>query len=278
MKHRQLLRSPNEKTLASQLQSPWYLALTFAGVMIASLGGGVTTVQAYTDLSGSGKTATSVEDFRLWTPVYLNVKLPNRFLAYMEVNPRIGDDVTNIDQLLLRPALGYQLTDNISIWQGYGWVGNFNQKHTPPQDPFFMENRIFQQVIYTDTFSSFKFMSRTRMEERFIQNAGGTALRFRQMFKVSYPLPKAPEWSLVAYDEIFMNLNSVDTYRDASNGGHGPGAGIDQNRFFLGMNKKFNQYFNVDIGYQNQMLNNRTKEGNANLINHILLIQFYFNL
>lgn len=121
-------------------------------------------------------------------------------------------------------------------------------------------------------------MSRTRMEERFIEGAAGTALRFRQMLKLSYPLPMAPEWSLVGYDEIFMNLNSVDSFDDARRGGHAPGAGIDQNRFFLGVNKKFNQYFNVDIGYQNQMLNSRTKDGNANLVNHILLLQFYFNL
>jgi len=262
------------KTTTSQRKPAWYIGLLTVGALSWSLiGGGVTPVQAYTEWSSN-----SQSDFRLWTPVYLNVKLPNRFLAYMEVNPRIGDDVTNIDQLLLRPALGYQLMDNLSIWQGYGWVGNFNQKHTPPQSPFFQESRSFQQIIYTNKFGSFNFMSRTRMEERFIEGAAGTALRFREMLKVSYPLPMAPDWSLVAYDEIFMNLNSVDSFDDARRGGHAPGAGIDQNRFFLGVNKTFNKYFNVDIGYQNQMLNSRTKHGNANLVNHILLLQFYFNL
>ena len=116
------------------------------------------------------------------------------------------------------------------------------------------------------------------MEERWIEHSAGTALRFRQMLKVSYPLPMAPDWSLVGYDEIFINLNSVDTVDDVRGGGKAPGAGIDQNRFFLGVNKTFNQYFNVDIGYQNQMLNSRTLEGNANWINHILLLQLYINL
>ena len=193
----------------------------------------------------------------------------------MEVNPRFGDDASSFDQLLLRPAIGYQLTEHLSLWQGYGWVGNYNQSSGPM---FFQENRVFQQAIYTRKLDGFNFMSRTRMEERWIQYAGGTALRFRQMFKLSYPLPMAPEWSLVGYDEIFINLNSVDTYDELGRGSKGPGAGIDQNRLFLGVNKKFNQYFNVDIGYQNQMLNSRTKDGNANLVNHILLIQFYFNL
>lgn len=249
--------------------------LVASSALVWSLtGGGVTTVQAYTELGPNTKS-----DFRLWTPVYLNVKLPSSFLAYMEVNPRIGDDVTNIDQLLLRPAIGYQLTENLSLWQGYAWVGNFNQKHTPPQSPFFEESRIFQQAVYTQKFASLKFMSRTRMEERWIDHAAGTALRFRQMLKVSYPLPMAPDWALVGYDEIFINLNSVDTFDEAKRGvSKGPGAGIDQNRLFLGVNKTFNQYFNVDLGYQNQMLNSRTTPGNANLINHILLLQLYINL
>ena len=250
------------------------LGVMAVGAMLWSLaGGGVTTAHAYTEWGPNTQS-----DFRLWTPVYLNVKLPNKFLAYMEVNPRLGDDASMFDQLLLRPAIGYQLTEHLSLWQGYGWVGNFNQKHTPPASPFFQESRVFQQAIYTRKLASFDFMSRTRMEERFIEGAAGTALRFRQMLKLSYPLPMAPEWSLVGYDEIFMNLNSVDSFDDARRGGHAPGAGIDQNRFFLGVNKKFNQYFNVDIGYQNQMLNSRTKHGNANLVNHILLLQFYFNL
>ncbi len=231
-------------------------------------GGGVTPVQAFTQLGPNTRS-----DFRLWTPVYLTVSLPSSFLAYMEVNPRIGDDVTNIDQLLLRPALGYKLTENLSIWQGYAWVGNFNQAHTPPQSPFFDENRIWQQVNYAHKFSSFKFLSRTRLEERWIEHADGTAVRFRQMLRVAFPIPPAPEWAFVAYDEIFMNLNTV-----GSSKGKGPGAGIDQNRFFLGINRTFSQYFNMDIGYQNQMINSRQLPGNANTINHIFLLQIFITL
>jgi hypothetical protein len=220
------------------------------------------------------------EDFRLWTPVFLTVNLPARFIAYMEVNPRIGDDVTNIDQLLLRPAIGYKLTDNWSIWQGYAWVGNFNQPPTKfiPSN-FVGENRIFQQLIYQQKFESFKFMARTRMEERWIDHASGTALRLRQLFRLTYPLPMAPDWALVGFDEIFINLNSVDTFAEVKAGhSKGPGAGIDQNRLFLGINKTFTSWLNVDMGYQNQMINSRSLPGNANLINHIFMLNFYITL
>ena len=250
----------------------WLLAISVLAWNL--IGSGVTPLQAYEQLGPNTKS-----DFRLWAPVYLTVNLPNRFLAYMEVNTRIGDDVTNIDQLLLRPAIGYKLTDNLSIWQGYAWVGNFNQPHTPPQPSFIGENRIFQQALYKRTFSNVKFLSRTRLEERWIDHAAGTAVRFRELLRADIPIPQAEDWAFVVFDEIFINLNAVGTFDEFRQGQtKGPGAGIDQNRFFLGINKTFNEHLNVDLGYQNQFLNQRQLPGNVNLINHVFLIQFWITL
>ncbi|NJL16828.1 MAG: DUF2490 domain-containing protein [Nitrospira sp.] len=47
------------------------------------------------------------------------------------------------------------------------------------------------------------------MEERWIEHADGTAVRFRQMFRADFPIPQAPDWAFVVYDEIFINLNTV---------------------------------------------------------------------
>lgn len=220
-------------------------------------------------------TSTFSQDFRLWSPIFLTVKLPSSFLAYMEVNPRFADldDGGQIDQLLLRPALGYQLAENLSIWQGYAWVGNFNQRHTPPQSPFFEENRIYQQINYTSKFESFRTLTRFRLEERWIEHADGTAVRFRAMLRGAYPLPMAPQWAFVAYDEIFVNLNTVGTTQ-----GKGPAAGFDQNRAFVGINRTFSKYFNMDFGYQNQLLNSRSIPNLANQMNHVILLNFYINL
>lgn len=219
--------------------------------------------------------STFSQDFRLWSPVFLTMKLPSSFLAYMEVNPRFADldDGGHIDQLLLRPALGYQLTENVSIWQGYAWVGNFNQPHTPPQSSFFEENRIYQQINYASKFESFRILSRFRLEERWIEHADGTALRFRMMVRGTYPLPIAPEWAAVVYDEIFVHLNTVGTAQ-----GKGPEAGFDQNRFFVGINRTFSKYFNMDVGYQNQLINSRSLPDLANQMNHVILLNFYINL
>lgn len=251
-----------------------------AGWRTCSWGGGLTMAVFAWSLLFGGETfaqspSTFNQDFRMWTPVYLTVKLPASFLAYMEVNPRFADldDAGHIDQLIVRPAIGYQLTKNLSIWQGYAWVGNFNQRHTPPQSPFFEENRIYQQVNYVRKFDSFKILSRTRLEERWIEHADGTAVRFRQMLRADFPIPQAPEWAIAAYDEIFVNLNQVGVPQ-----GKGPTSGFDQNRFFIGLNRTFSPHFNMDLGYQNQLLNSRTIPNLTNQMNHMVLLQFFINL
>lgn len=216
--------------------------------------------------------STFSQDFRLWSPVFLTVKLPSSFLAHLEVQPRFADleEDGHIDQLILRPAVGYQLTENLSIWQGYAWVGNYNQRHAAPQSPFFEESRIYQQVLYARKFDSFKITSRTRLEERWIEHVDGTAVRFRTALRGMYPLPMAPEWALVASDEIFVNINTV--------GVRGPAAGFDQNRVFVGINRTFSQYVNMDVGYQNQLLNSRSIPNLANQMNHVILLQLFINL
>lgn len=247
----------------NQHMGKWGLRVAIAAVVWGLSVGGETFAQS---------PSTFNQDFRLWSPIFMTAKLPNSFLAHLEVQPRFADldEDGHIDQLLLRPAVGYQLTEHLSLWQGYAWVGNYNQRHTPPQSPFFDESRIYQQVLYTRKFESFKIVSRTRLEERWIEHVDGTAVRFRTMLRGQYPLPMVPEWALVAADEIFIHLNTV--------GSRGPEAGFDQNRVFVGINRTFSKYFNMDIGYQNQLLNSRSIPNLANQMNHVILFQFFINI
>ena len=239
----------------SSQEKGWRSSLTrlVIGVVAWSLmAGTVTEVHA---------ASTVKQDFRLWAPIYLTVPLSTSFIGYMEVNTRFGDDVSELDQLILRPAIGYKLTDHISLWQGYAWIGNYQPRLTE-------EHRVFQQLLYKETFPFVKITSRSRLEERIIERTDGTAVRARTVLRGDFPLPKIPDWAFVLYDEIFVNLNTV---------GSGPEAGFDQNRLFLGMNHQFMKQFNMDVGYQLQATNNR-QSGLINQINNIILLQFFINL
>lgn len=199
-------------------------------------------------------------DFQIWSPVYLTYSFTDNIQGWYEVQPRFGENASQVNQLLLRTALGYRVTKHWSLWQGYAW--------TPSFDPGFVsENRIYQQVVYAQSYPLVDVMSRTRLEQRWIQHVPGTAMRFRTLLRGRFPLDEARVWGLVTQNEIFFNLNSPT---------NGPGGGFDQNRFFVGLNKKISEHLSVDGGYQLQAIN--TNEASVfNTLNHILLLQFFFN-
>ncbi len=196
-------------------------------------------------------------DMQLWFPLYNRLSLPGNFRGWLEANPRYGNNASEIDQFLLRPAIGYQITPSLSLWQGYAWVTNYEPR-------FRDEHRLYQQLSYRHRFSRFKISSRTRFEERFIRNAVGTALRAREMVRGDIPFGQDERWALVIYDEMFMNLNTIR---------NGPKSGFDQNRFFVGINHKLTKTVAVDFGYQNQTINRK----GANTMNHIILIQWFLD-
>ncbi len=202
------------------------------------------------------------QEFQNWDIVTLRVDVPHRLRFYAEVQPRIGlsnsePQYSGFERLLIRPAVGYQVTPNLSIWQGYAWAPGFRPE-------FINENRIFQQVLLENHIKKLSLTNRTRLEERFIERAGGTSVRARHMIRASYPILRSQKWSLVGYDEFFVNLNDTD---------FGLQAGFDQNRVFAGLNRKFNDYANAEIGY---LINYVDRKNASDKINNILLVGLNF--
>ena len=199
------------------------------------------------------------QDFQIWTPVYLTVSHSDKIQGWYEVQPRFGENVSEVNQLLLRTALGYKFDKRWSLWQGYAWTPAF-----VPQ--YINENRVYQQLLYIRKFTtSALIMSRSRLEQRWIENVPGTAIRFRTLLRGQFPFDEAKVWSVVAQDEFFVNFNSPP---------NGPEGGFDQNRLFFGVNRKINEHYYVDGGYQLQTLNTR-EPGFIDDVNHILLMQFF---
>ena len=59
------------------------------------------------------------QDFEIWTPAYLTISFSDRIQGWYEAQPRFGNNVSQIDQLILRTALGYRFVDHWSFWFGY---------------------------------------------------------------------------------------------------------------------------------------------------------------
>lgn len=178
-------------------------------------------------------------DSQAWGLFTFNARYPSGLRLYAEVQPRQGDDYSRFSQLLVRPAVGYHVTPKISAWLGYGWTPSFLPEYNN-------ENRVFQQVLHEDSFRGMGLTNRFRLEERWIEGAGGTSVRVRHQTRISKPLGRERRWAAIAYDELFWNLNS--TLR-------GPQAGYDQNRVYVGAGYNTDRHTRVELGYLASFIN-----------------------
>jgi hypothetical protein len=175
---------------------------------------------------GSGF-ADTLNDTQAWSALIAKFPVADqgKLFGYFEAQPRVGDNVGELERLLIRPAVGYKITPDLSLLLGYGWTPTFmNNKY---DSDFRDETRIWEQLSYNqhNVLDIFEIEHRFRQEQRFIQHAGKAANRSRYMLKGSLPLNADKDFGLTGYDELFVSLNSVD---------NGPRAGFDRNRVFVG--------------------------------------------
>jgi hypothetical protein len=180
-------------------------------------------------------------DFQEWTLFAIQGPLSDRWLAYFELQPRFADNAAALERLLVRPAIGYKLRHNVSLWQGY----LYNPQFFPATG---REHRPFQQLLIETKAGRTGLINRTRLEERLIHGVDGTSVRFRHMFRFSHPISRDRRWALVGYDEFFFNLNSTD---------NGPQSGFDQNRLYFGLSRQVNKEVRVEAGYIWNYINQR---------------------
>jgi uncharacterized protein DUF2490 len=197
--------------------------------------------------------AQTIKDGRTWWNVTLQEKTATTspWFWYIEVQARTRDGLDALDQLLVRPAVGYDLTIRSSLWIGYGYTPVF-----PASGGVRTENRAWQQYLWNRPFARAQLASRSRLEERAIEGNDALALRFRQQVRVTRPLSFG-RVSAVLSDEIFVHLNS--TTNTAS--------GLDQNRLFGGVGVTLNPTTRVEVGYINQYINSLS---GPNRSHHIL--------
>jgi hypothetical protein len=74
----------------------------------------------------------------------------------------------------------------------------------------------------------------------------------------------APEWALVASDQVVVHLNTV--------GRSGLQASFDHNRVFVGINRTLSNYVDMNVGYPNPFLNTRLIPDLANQMNHMVVL------
>lgn len=149
----------------------------------------------------------------------------------------------NFYQGMLRSALGYAVTDRLTLWAGYTYLPteNYGQGYNGEQDAWPAIRYIFPTKIGTVTL-------REMVEMRFVRG-DAPGIRPRTLIKLIHPFEFEPRLGLVLWDEFFFNLNNV---ANNPNGGY---SGFNQNRAFAGVSWIFNENTRFEFGYMNLIAN-----------------------
>ncbi len=155
---------------------------------------------------------------------------------------RFLEDADGFNQSLVRPGLGWAISERSTLWAGYVWV-----RTSPFGGPDFDEHRPWQQWTWSKPGEVVNFGARTRFEQRLLDTGSDTGLRFRQLFRLQHNLPDHPHLALVGWNEVFYHLNDTDW---------GAESGFDQNRAFVGLSYKTDpdSRWRTEIGYLSQVI------------------------
>lgn len=205
--------------------------------------------------------ARTREDEQLWVNLTAMGSIAGKLVYFAEVQPRVGDGVSRIDQLLLRGAVGWKLSPRLTVYQGYAHVA------VPVEGGRDVnEERSFQQLSWTIGRPwGGELSSRTRLEQRWRSDGEDMGWRLREMLRYEKPLkPGSNAVNALIYGEGFAALNSTDW---------GAKGGFDQLRSFIGAELGLGGASTAEVGYLNQIINQRG--GNAR-VNHVGSITLFF--
>lgn len=190
---------------------------------------------------GKVQAGSAVSDYQIWLPVNVNAKLTDHLRGFFEFQPRIGNDGSHLTSVMVRPAIGWALNQQATLWAGYLMSADATGLSS---DRYRIENRAWQGFSWKDTTNDKQFIweIRNRLEERFLPGNGDTSFRWRTRFRIEQLIPGHNEWSIIASEEIFINLNdNVNNVQLR--------AGAQQNRLYLGVGYRFAPEFQIETGY-----------------------------
>ena len=180
-------------------------------------------------------------DLGNWLIYIGNKKLNNGFDIHNEVQYRNYNAIGDLEQLLIRTGLGYNLTENNNnVLLGYGYILSKNYLGETDDKVSIEEHRIFQQFITKQNIGKIGLSHRYRLEERFVES--DFKMRFRYSLGLKIPLQNKENgknsFYLSGYNEIFLNTKS---------------AFFDRNRIYGGLGYQFSKDLRFELGYMNQI-------------------------
>lgn len=187
-------------------------------------------------------------DLGNWLMYMGNVQMNERWNWHNEAQLRNYNAIGDLEQLLLRTGIGYDLTEgNNNLLLGYGYILSSNYLQGTSEKESFSEHRVFQQFITKQTNWRVKLLHRYRFEQRFFED--DFRLRFRYFLSLNIPLNhknmEDDTWYLSVYDELFVQTENTV---------------FDRNRLYGGLGYKLSSSLRFELAYMTQMFSQGSRD------------------
>jgi len=187
-------------------------------------------------------------DFGNWLIYIGSKKVNSKWNIHNEVQYRNYDAVGDLEQLLLRTGVGYNLSENNhNLLLGYGYILSQNYVADTQEKPDVNEHRIFQQFTSKQKIGKVSLSHRYRFEQRFVE--ADFKMRLRYFLALKIPLIKSEavpaKLYVSAYNEVFLNTES---------------SVFDRNRVYAGLGYQLYKNVRIEAGYMNQLFENSSRD------------------
>lgn len=145
-------------------------------------------------LWGASPAGAATEETQAWITEQAILHAGDENIVTIDSSQRIRSDArSGGEQFLARIAIDHKITPALQLGGGIAYL----------RSEVDQEMRLFQQA----TLTSGIWTSRTRIEQRFFDNANDASWRLRQRVQAAVPIDRAKRWTVIAATEIFFHLN-----------------------------------------------------------------------
>ena len=180
-----------------------------------------------------------------WLIYFGNKDLNSKLNWHHEIQHRNYNLFGELEQLLIRTGLGYDLNGDNNILLGYGFIDSRNRIIDSSETLKINEHRIYQQFISKQAIGKINIQHRYRFEQRFIEV--DFKLRYRYFLSLRIPLLKTnKKYYISAYNELFINGTRENIF--------------DRNRIYGGLGYSLNSNIKLELGYMNQVFKTSSRD------------------
>ena len=186
-------------------------------------------------------------DIGNWFLYLGNQKINNRWNWHNEVQYRNYNFAGDLEQLLLRTGIGYDLSENNNnVLLGYVYVYSEPYVNGTDEKLNNNEHRIFQQFITKEKFGRVNIQHRYRFEQRFIEDDFKIRARYSVSLNVLINKKEMEKNAIYASANNEIFIKTKPSY-------------FDRYRIYGGIGYCFNKNFKVEAGVMSQILQSSSR-------------------